>query len=381
MLNKLKKIAKTILGIPLVYKSIRLFNIVTLSIASSNRLFSIIYHWFNFFPFSREQHAFIKGKYKYLKKLGKNSRNEVLLRRNVHRLEKGLIMKDRREIFAVDYIENTVKVFKTLVGNSSKKKAEAIVDTDLLLWANDVFTEYFNTVSDHPRINNAEKIFKKIDFKSDRKPEKIPYKREDSVFSGISYEDFYKLTQQRRSIRWFKDKKVSREVVDKAVKAAIKSPSACNRLPFKFKIYNDPKMASKVAKIPFGTSGYAENIPAVAVLIGEMDNYFSARDRHLIYIDASLAAMTFMFALETLGLGSTAINWPDFELLEWKLQKKLKLTVDQRPIMFIAFGYPDPEGKIPYSQKKSLNEILEYNEPAIGSVSKGARHVDEGCKI
>jgi hypothetical protein len=71
--------------------------------------------------------------------------------------------------------------------------------------------------------------------------------------------------------------------------------------------------------------------------------------------------MTFMYALETLGLSSTAIHWPDFELLEMKMQKTLNLEVDQRPVMLIAFGYPDPEGKIPFSQKKPIEFISDYN--------------------
>ena len=51
----------------------------------------------------------------------------------------------------------------------------------------------------------------------------------------------------------------------------------------------------------------------IIVIVGELDAYEYDRDRHLIYIDGSLAAMTFMLALETLGLSSCPINWSGVE--------------------------------------------------------------------
>ena len=72
--------------------------------------------------------------------------------------------------------------------------------------------------------------------------------------------------------------------------------------------------------------------------------------------------MSFMLALETLGLSSSVINWPDFEPVEMKMKKTLKLKIDERPVMLIAVGYPDPEGKVAFSQRKSLNSIRNYNQ-------------------
>jgi len=43
------------------------------------------------------------------------------------------------------------------------------------------------------------------------------------------------------------------------------------------------------------------------------------------------------------------------------MRKALSLAVDDRPVMLIALGYPDPEGMVPFSQKKSLDELRSYN--------------------
>jgi len=97
------------------------------------------------------------------------------------------------------------------------------------------------------------------------------------------------------------------------------------------------------------------------VVVGQLRNYFSERDRHLIYIDASLAAMAFAYALETQGLSTCMINWPDMEDREQRLAALLNLEPDERPVMCMALGYPDPEGLVAYSQKKPLGQLRRYN--------------------
>ncbi len=74
--------------------------------------------------------------------------------------------------------------------------------------------------------------------------------------------------------------------------------------------------------------------------------------------DASLAAMQFMLALETLGLASCPINWPDIEPLERRMDRELGLPPHLRPVMLIALGYPDPKGGVPYSAKKGADLLL-----------------------
>jgi nitroreductase len=110
-----------------------------------------------------------------------------------------------------------------------------------------------------------------------------------------------------------------------------------------------------------GVKGYVDGIPMMIVVVGNLDAYFHERDRHLIYIDGSLASMSFMLGLETLGLSSCPINWPDIDRLEKKMQKALKLEKYQRPIMCMAVGFPHPEGKVAYSEKRSLEYIRKYN--------------------
>ena len=107
-----------------------------------------------------------------------------------------------------------------------------------------------------------------------------------------------------------------------------------------------------------GTRGFSENIQALAVIVGDLSCYPKEQDRHLIYIDGGLIAMQFMLALESLGLSSCPINWPDIERFEKKLARRLELEIYQRPIMLIAIGYADADSGVPFSQKKSSDELI-----------------------
>jgi nitroreductase len=109
-----------------------------------------------------------------------------------------------------------------------------------------------------------------------------------------------------------------------------------------------------------GTKGFADNVPCTIVVSGDLSYYPTERDRHLIYIDSALAGMQLMLALETLGLSSCPINWPDLEDKEIKISNLLNLPQTIRPTMLIAVGYGANEGKIPYSQKKSANQLINY---------------------
>lgn len=359
MLKKVKKLVKTLLAIHFVRKIYEAASLFIARTGSFNRITSVIYHWLGFFSFSREQYAVLYGRKNYYKNLDRDRRSRSELRRNTHRLEKGLLMRPRRKIFAKDYIGETVEFYEKAIAQYNEDKNS--VDLTELVWAQNVLNEYFNSVSDDDnKVNLLRERFKAVEFKPDT-DEKKPYKRGNPK-SPIKYEDLLSLSHQRRSVRWFKQKPVPRSLIDKALLVAEQSPSACNRLPYEFKIFDKPELVRKVSAIPFGAAGYRDNIPTIIVVVGKQENYFSPRDRHLIYVDSALAVMPFMYALETLGLASSSINWPDFEPLERKMQKTLGLSPDERVIMLIAVGYADPEGYVAYSQKKSLDVLRSYNK-------------------
>ena len=311
--------------------------------------------------FRRELKAVMQGTTKFHNDKKDKSSAEFFLRHNIHALEKGLCFRPLRKVFAIGYIMQTTEIYK------SYTQYNVTLDEDEMnqyKWFTDILNKYFSVTESHPEIDTARKIFDSVDSNFlDKVPLSIPYKRKFGVKSSISYDEFLKLAKQRRSVRWFEQKSVPRELIDKALLAARLSPTACNRQPIKYRIFDgtDPSLLRKIVKLPMGTAGFDKNIPAMAIVVGTIKAYRGERDKHAIYIDGSLSAMSFLFALETLGLSSVICNWSDLEPREVAMQKALKLEYYERPIMTIAFGYPDMDSHVAFSGRRKLDDYREYN--------------------
>ena len=373
MLKRLTNLAKSLLAVSWVR---RIYEAVTrgmLEVGAANRLTATLYSLPGLVTFNREQYAVLRGRRDYYRNLRRARQSHVELRRNVHRLEKGLSMRPRRTVFAKDYIDETIDFFERAVRAADQAVPGGGIDDAELTWAHDVLVAYFEVV-DHtdPVVAAAWTRFKaaavpagaarRVDERGSGLEAAAPFARRDGVVSDVAYDDLLALAQQRRSVRWFQDRPVPRELIDQALMVGRQSPSACNRQPYEFLVFDDPDLVAAVASIPNGSAGYRHQIPSVVVVKGKLDSYFSPRDRHVIYIDSSLAAMGFMYALETLGLASSVINWPDFEPLEAKMAATLGLGPSERVIMLIAVGYADPDGIIPFSQKKGLGVLRSFNQ-------------------
>lgn len=353
MIGKLKRIASKVVG-----KAVGPMRPRLLRWAYKWPAVGHLYYWLTG-SFRRELQAVLYGKRLHLQHLDQQSDEgaKYTLRRNVHRLEKGLIMRPRRSVFARDYIGETVELYVAVTGNGCADDGDRLLRN----WAGDVLHQYFEAVGSDPAVDGARGVFQEaIDRLKQPAGTCAPYKR-DLTPLRVTWEDMMALAKRRRSCRWYLQKPVERELIDKAIQVALYSPSACNRQPFEFRIFDDPQMIQQVAHLPMGTMGFADYFPCIVALVGRMRAFPYERDRHVIYIDASLSAMAFQFALEVQGLSSCCINWPDIPEREAKAAKLLKLEPDERIVMMISLGYPDPQGMVPYSQKKSLDEIRSYN--------------------
>lgn len=342
-------------GAPLeVKKKIRFFigsiELLLLQVFSKNRFLASIYYVFVSTEFYREHRALLLARIAYNRALTSVAESNALLRRNIHRLEKGLIMQPRRKIFAEDYISETVNCFAQCQNHD-------LPYSDEYRWANDVLESYFSIVGASQVIDKEKIIFNNLKIKN-QSIKYIPYPHSDLPQCPISYTDLLTLFQRRRSVRWYKNESIDMQLIQQAVQAATLAPSACNRQPYRFHILNDAEKAAEIASCAMGTAGFSNNLTCLIAIVGDLSAYPEERDRHIIYIDSSLAAMQMMLAFETLGLSTCSINWPDIESREKVLSTKLGLAYYERVVMLLAVGYAEPNGGIPYSQKKSSKLLM-----------------------
>ncbi len=235
-------------------------------------------------------------------------------------------------------------------------------DDEQLRWAVDVLSEYFEVVDRTEIIAEAESEFEEFLAEIEYTPDgRVPFPRRELDETPVPSEAMKQLAVQRTSTRWFQEREVPREEIDEALEIAMQSPSACNRQSYEYWLCDDRELIDDVASLAIGASGYKDNIPCLAVIVGKQRAYFNDRDKHVIYIDASLSAMAFQFALETRGLASCCINWPAIPENERQMESLLDLDPGESVVMLMAIGYPDPDGMIPYSEKKAVESVRSYN--------------------
>lgn len=278
-------------------------------------------------------------------------------RRNIHRLEKGLMLAMQNPqhpyAFGEDYIDQTVWFLSNAVQSNAW-------DPETLAWGVAVLYAYFETVPQTPPIQAAHQAFQALKLENTH-PTWIPFQANQRAPFQIAYHEMQALALHRRSIRFFLNTPPPIALIKQALQTGMQAPSACNRQSFRLLYFDTPRTVKRIVSIPGGVHGYT--VPAVMAIIGQYRGYFDPRDLKCPIIDASLMSMGFLFALETLGLSSVCINWPETKSRNTAIREVIELEDDEFVVMLIGIGYADPAGGIAYSCKRSLETVLEINPP------------------
>lgn len=298
----------------------------------------------------REQRAVRAGHTEF----AKDQRRRYLIRRNVHMLEKGLTMQPRRDTFATGYIRETVDAVRDCLTN---------LETEESLWILTVLEQYFaaTEASESAAIHQAREMFEEfiggthVELSHGPRPVSMPHEDGD-------HDVLARIAHGRRSVRWFTGSPVHRNFVDSAIRVAMEAPTACNRSPYRFEIFDRSDDVERVADLAMGTRGYGQQITGLIVVVGLLNAFFDERDRHLIYIDSSLAAMSLILGFESQGIASCIINWPDIPERELKMRKLLQLSKSEKVVMLVAYGYPLSGSLAPHSGKQSIDEARRFRQ-------------------
>lgn len=328
------------------------YKYIFLRFISRFSLLSKIYYFLSG-KFDGEIVTTIKGRKKYFENDFHN-KNISKLRRDIHRIEKGLVMLPMRKVFALSYLSDVVKQLEKIDSDQMKIKS----------WSFSVLEKYFqDTESNSPvYIECKIKFYKILSSEKNYIDNMHPQKKQILNKNDLTkfQEKFETIVSCRRSVRHFKKEKIDRKVISASIELSIQAPSACNRVPYRYIVSDDPEMSRLIAECAGGTAGFSKNINNIAILVGDLSNYMYEVDRHAIYIDGSLSAMTFIYSLETFGVSSVCINWHDQKNRVKKLNSIVEIEDYETVIMMIAFGYMDDSAISPYSQKKDIEEVLFY---------------------
>lgn len=197
-------------------------------------------------------------------------------------------------------------------------------------------------------------------------------------------ENFYNQVKQRRTVRDFSDKPVSKKVIENCIRAAGTAPSGANLQPWHFVVVSDPKIkkqiriaAEKEEKEFYTNRAPKEWLDALAPLGTNEQKPFLEKAPHLIAIFAKSydilpdgRKVKQYYSQESVGIASgiliTAIHNAGLVSLTHTpspmnfLNEILGRPNNERPFLLLVVGYPDKDAKVPDIKKKKLSEIITF---------------------
>ena len=115
---------------------------------------------------------------------------------------------------------------------------------------------------------------------------------------------------RRCSVRQFERGSIDRGLLERAIRLAQKAPSVCNRQSARVLIYTDPDEMRIVLKHQDGNAGFGHDVAAVMVVTSDLSCFYKDGERNQAFVDdGGMFAVSLVYALHSLGLGSCLLNW------------------------------------------------------------------------
>jgi nitroreductase len=158
----------------------------------------------------------------------------------------------------------------------------------------------------------------------------------------------------RRSIRKYKDQKISKENLDEILKAAMYAPSAMNLQAWHYIVIEDNTVLVETIKsIP-----YAEMLRQSAAAILVCGDSSAEKNESWLLQNCSAAIQNILLSAYGLGIGSCWIAIHGMDDVYKNVRAQFKLPENIVPVALISLGYPDEEVK---AEERFKEEKIHYN--------------------
>ena len=172
------------------------------------------------------------------------------------------------------------------------------------------------------------------------------------------------LIKGRRSVRKFKNEKVSHEALEEVIALAAYAPSWKNSQITRYIAVENPELIAKITEeaVVEHNAAIIKGAPMLLVVTGiqkrsgyERDGSFttSKEDRWQNF-DCGIATQTLCLAAYEKGLGTVIMGI--FE--ESKVKEIIEVPENQEVMALVAIGYPDEEPQAP--KRKTVEDLLSY---------------------
>lgn len=205
----------------------------------------------------------------------------------------------------------------------------------------------------------------------------VPYRPE----AGTAEENarrFYEVMRQRRSVRFFSDRVVSREAIEAVCMAAATAPSGANKQPWRFVCVSDPALKKKIREgaeaeerefysrkanaewlkdlEPFDTTPDKEFLEVAPWLIVVFKLMKTDEGGQVYYVNESVGIATGMLLAAVHHAGLVSLTHTPSPM--GFLAEILGRPEHERPFLLIPVGYPAENCVVPDIQKKPVGEVV-----------------------
>jgi len=162
----------------------------------------------------------------------------------------------------------------------------------------------------------------------------------------------------RHSVRDFDEREVDVDLIRRAVEMARFTPSVCNRQATRVHVLQTADAKRSALELQNGNRGFREQIDKVLVVTSDLRSFVSSGERYQSWIDGGMFAMSLVYALHSLGLGTCCLNWSVDWFTDRRLRKAIGLPPYERVIMLIAVGHLPERFKVARSARAPVDDLI-----------------------
>jgi nitroreductase len=294
---------------------------------------------------------------------------EASIIKNYHRIEKGLALRSPRMGFGQEAIELLLDEVREYVRQFGPSGATAAA---------------IHSLDEYLRFNAAEgstlpRLAAVVDELRERHAAggiccdaggTKAVTREDIHRAGrIDLKGFF---ASRYSIRQFSGEPVDQSLIAEAVRLAQQSPSVCNRQSARVYVASGKALQARLLALQNGNRGFGDQADKILVVGSDLDCFLSVGERYQAWIDGGMFAMSLIYALHSLGLGTCCLNWSVEPPADKALHQAARLPDGISVIMLIAVGHIPDALRVAQSPRRPIDEVLRLLD---ADSNRGGKHI------
>ncbi len=169
---------------------------------------------------------------------------------------------------------------------------------------------------------------------------------------------FSEFVKGRYSIRNFARKAVPTELIQRAVEISLKTPSACNRQPWKVHLYQDHEDCLRLLQYQHGNRGFGDSAGAVLIVTCDLSGFFTVEELYAAFVDGGMFAMSLVYAIHSLGLGACCLNVSFTRHDENALRRAGGIPENEVLILMVLVGHLPEQFMVAQSCRRPVSEVL-----------------------